>query len=195
MRKEILQNELFYCSHLGDTENDENDIMLFSVKVKNGDGLAEYLRYLAFPEEEAGIMRTYLVRDVFSSELVPYFSLKAGLISINEIHTEEGVTFDTIPGVELANFAINEIYHKTHPDLKGIGLIIFNDFIVPIIQNAAESIAVKIIYIFALPSERLIKRYRDYGFLRLDSASEDELHKRLKPNYDENCIFMFQQLN
>ena len=40
----------------------------------------------------------------------------------------------------------------------------------------------------------ILHRYREYGFLRLDSVSEDELHKRLKPNYDENCIFMFQQL-
>lgn len=140
-------------------------------------------------------MRSYLIRDVYSSELVGYFSVKAGLISVNEVHTVEGETFDTIPGVEIANFAVNEVYQENHPDLKGLGLIIFNDFIIPIIQKAAESIGVKIIYIFALPFERLIRRYHDYGFLRLDSASEDELHKRLKPNYDEDCIFMFQQLN
>lgn len=195
MRKGILQNDLFYCSHLGDSGNDEADIAHFSVKDPNGEGLAEYLRYLAFPEEDSGVMRSYLIRDVYSSELVGYFSVKAGLISVNEVHTVEGVTFDTIPGVEIANFAVNEVYQENHPGLKGIGLIIFNDFIVPIIQKASESIGVKIIYIFALPFERLLRRYRDYGFLRLDSASEDELHKRLKPNYDEDCIFMFQQLN
>ena len=79
--------------------------------------------------------------------------------------------------------------------LKGIGLIIFNDFIIPTIQEASKSVGIKIIYLFEFPYERLIKRYGDYGFLRLDSAAEDELHKRLKPNYDENCIFMFQQLD
>ncbi len=78
--------------------------------------------------------------------------------------------------------------------MRGTGLIIFSDFIVPVIKKASKSVGVKIIYIFALPFERLIHRYREYGFLRLDSVSEDELHKRLKPNYDENCIFMFQQL-
>ncbi|MBP5736776.1 MAG: hypothetical protein J6W55_04950, partial [Acidaminococcaceae bacterium] len=45
-----------------------------------------------------GMMRTYLIRDVHSSELAGYFSIKAGLISINETTTENGVTFDTIPG-------------------------------------------------------------------------------------------------
>ena len=194
MLKGILQNDLFYCNHLGVSENDERDILSFSVKDPNGKGLVRYLRYMAFPEEEAGTMRTYVVRDNFSSELVGYFSVKAGLISVNEVHTEEEETFDTIPGVEVANFAVNDTYLQNHPELKGTGLIIFNDFIVPVIQEASKSVGVKIVYIFALPFERLINRYKEYGFLRLDSASEEELHKRLKPNYDENCIFMFQQL-
>ena len=195
MSEKILQNDLFYCSHLGDSESDEADILRFSVKDPNGAGLIDYLRYFAFPEEESGIMRSYLIRDNFSSELVGYFSVKAGLISVNELHTEEVVTFDTIPGVEIANFAVNDAYQKNHPDLKGLGLIIFNDFIVPIIQKAAKEIGIRIIYIFALPFERLIKRYHEYGFLRLDSASEYELHRRLKTNYDEDCIFIIQQLN
>ena len=63
------------------------------------------------------------------------------------------------------------------------------------IQEAAKLVGIKIVYIFALPYERLINRYRQYGFLRLDNASEDELHKRLKPNYDEGCVFMFQLLD
>ena len=194
MLKGILQNDLFYCNHLGVSENDERDILSFTVKDPNGEGLVRYLQYLAFPEEEAGTMRTYIVRDNFSSELVGYFSVKAGLISVNEVHTEDEETFDTIPGVEIANFAVNDTYLQRHSELKGTGLIIFNDFIVPVIQEASKNVGVKIIYIFALPFERLINRYREYGFLRLDSVSEDELHKLLKPNYDENCIFMFQQL-
>lgn len=194
MLKGILQNDLFYCNHLGVSENDEKDILNFSVMDPNGYGLVRYLRFMAFAEENAGTMRTYMVRDNFSSELVGYFSLKAGLISVNEVHTEDEVTFDTIPGVEIANFAVNQMYLQAHPDMKGIGLIIFNDFILPAIEEAAKSVGVKIVYIFALPFDRLIKRYGEYGFLRLDSASEDELHKRLKPNYDEDCVFMFQQL-
>lgn len=195
MLKGILQNDLFYCNHLGVSQSDEQDILNFSVSDPNGEGLVKYVRYYAFPEEDAGTMRTYVVRDNYSSEMVGYFSLKAGLISINEVHTEEGETFDTIPGVEVANFAVNDTYLKNHPEMRGIGLIIFNDFIIPIIQEASKSVGIKIIYLFALPFDRLIKRYGEYGFLRLDSSSEDELHKRLKPNYDENCIFMFQQLS
>jgi len=97
-----------------------------------------------------------MVRDNRSSELVGYFSLKAGLISYNEhdvpvvdeITGEEVVdeetgekkmrrVFDTLPGVELADFAVNQTYIDNHPDLKGVGLVIYNKFILPVVREAA----------------------------------------------------------
>ena len=153
-----------------------------------------YLQNFAFSDEKMGVMRTYLVRDKRSLELAGYFSLKAGLISLNEVKTEGGVVFDTLPGIELANFAVNNEYIKRHPDVKETGFVIFNDFIQPLVDDIAGRIGVKIIYIFSLPAEKLIRRYSQYGFARLDSASEAELHRRLKPSYDEGCIFMYQQL-
>ena len=168
---------------------------------------------MAFLDEEAGTMRTYIVRDNRSSELVGYFSIKAGLSSYNEhdvivvdevtgkekINEETGETvvrrvFDTLPGVELADFAVNQAYIKNHPDLKGVGLVIYNKFILPVIREAAETIGIKIIYLFALPYTELISRYMKYGFSRLDAKYEAELHTRLKPDYDESCVFMYRML-
>ena len=100
-----------------------------------------------------------------------------------------------MPGIELANFAVNGGYIQKHPRRKGAGFVMFNDLIRPISEKAAEHIGVKIIYIFALPNEKLIRLYADrYGFARLDSASELKLHSRLKPSYDEDCIFMYQNI-
>lgn len=204
MLKGILQSDLFYCNHLGASESDEQDIMNFTVRDIRGAGLQEYIRHYAYPDEDAGTMRTYIVRDNRSSELVGYFSLKAGLISLNEV--EEEITdsdtgeketisvFDTLPGVELANFAVNDTYIRKHPDLKGVGLVIFEKFILPIIQKTSESVGLKILYIFALPYDELVARYTQYGFSRLEDPYEDELHKRLKPRYDMNCLFMYQIL-
>lgn len=194
MLKGILQSELFYCNHLGVSERDERDIMEFSVRDSGGQGLVKYIQRFAFPDEEAGVMRTYVVRDVRSLELAGYFSLKAGLISLNETQTQDGVVFDTLPGVELANFAVNHTYIRRHPGLKGVGTVIFDQFILPIIAGSAQNIGIKLVYIFALPFDRLIHRYTQYGFMRLQSPYEDELHKRLKPQYDEGCIFMYQML-
>ncbi len=39
MLKGILQNKLFYCNHLGVSDNDERDIVSFSVKNPTGQGL------------------------------------------------------------------------------------------------------------------------------------------------------------
>ena len=139
-------------------------------------------------------MRTYFVRDNSSSEFVGYFSLKAGLISFNEGGTGSIADFDTLPGVELANFAVNGVYANKHPKLKCLGFRIFNDFIVPIVEKVSESVGVKIIYIFALPFDGLIRQYGRYGFNRLPAEQEDELHRRLKPRYDSECIFMYQML-
>ena len=139
-------------------------------------------------------MRTYIIRDCDTNEFVGYFSLKAGMISINEQKIGEKEYFDTLPGVELANFAINDTYIKKHPSMKGCGRIIFDLLIVPIIEEVSKKIGVRIIYIFSLPIDSLIDRYIDYGFMRLASKEENELHRRLKPNYDENCVFMYQEL-
>lgn len=208
-----LQSELFYCNHLGVSDKDEQDIMNFTIRDEKGAGLLKYTQFFAFPEEDEGLMRTYMVRDNRSSELVGYFSLKAGLISYNEhdvpvvdeITGEEVVdeetgekkmrrVFDTLPGVELADFAVNQTYIDNHPDLKGVGLVIYNKFILPVVREAAETIGIKILYLFALPYEDLIDRYKTYGFSRLEKELEEELHKRLKPLYDDDCKFMYRML-
>lgn len=204
MHNTILQDDLFYCSHLGASDKDEEDIKQFTVRDKKGAGLLKYIQCYAFPDEDAGIMRTYMIRDNSTSELVGYFSIKAGLISLNEheeinVNSDTGeetrkIVFDTLPGVELANFAVNNSYIKKYPENKGVGLIMFQSFIMPIIKQAAETIGIKILYLFALPYQKLISRYKDYGFSRLDDPYEDQLHSRLKPSYDESCKFMYQRL-
>ncbi len=190
----LPENELFSCHHLGESSKDEQDVMQFSTKYNTGRGLVNYLQYYAFPDEETGNMRTYVIRDKRSDEFVAYFSLKAGLISLNESISDNEVEFETLPGVEIANFAVNYKYTQKHEKMHGIGKVIFTDFIVPIIQKTSKSIGIRLIYIFALPVAELIDRYNEYGFARLDIKSEDALHRRLKPTYDFSCIFMYQLL-
>jgi len=53
----------------------------------------------------------------------------------------------------------------------------------------------KILYLYALPYEELISRYKKYGFKRLGQKYEKEIHSRLKPKYDKYCIFMYRILD
>ncbi len=197
-----LQSNQFLCDHLGATENDAVDVMNFTVSRPEGTGLVAYLQRRAFSDEPRGLMRTYLVRDQETSEIVGYFSLKAGLISFNERKElffnektgEEKIetAFDTLPGVELANFAVNSSYVEKYEGIKGIGKVIFNEFVLPIVRKTAEDVGVAILYIFALPHDSLIQHYREsFGFERLGAPHEELLHKRIKPLYDRSCVFMY----
>ena len=198
--KGIINDGVFYCEHITDADSD--DIEQFSVRHPEvAGGLERYLKEDAITDEQEDIMRTYLVRDMQSDELVGYFSIKAGMFSVNEHEIvdedtkEKRTVFDTLPGIEIANFAVNAGYQANHPSVKGVGVVIFLDFIRPIASQIGEVLGVRYLYIFALPYDSLIERYqKSYRFVRLSDKEEDELHKRVKPFYDEDCCFMYQRL-
>ena len=75
----VLQDNVFYCDHLGASPNDARDILSFSVQDDRDEGLVNYIQHFAMHDEEEGTMRTYLVRDNLTAELAGYFSLKRGL--------------------------------------------------------------------------------------------------------------------
>lgn len=100
--------------------------------------------------------------------------------------------FDTIPSVEMSNFAVNALYRANHPDIKRIGEIIFRSFVLPIVKHIQNFVAVKALYIYALPEEKLISHYKSLGFSRLSEEEEAFVHAHVKPKYDDDCIFMYQ---
>ena len=206
MKKDnVWESSLFIATPLNPySEQDLADIESFIIDNPNGQGLANYLKLYACKDELSNQMRTYIVRLKDTKECVGYFSLKAGLISCNEVEIEQeddatGATkiieeFDTLPGIELANFAVNSFFVNKYEELKGVGFTIFSELILPIVYSVSEYVGVNMIYIFALDYETLINRYKRYGFSRLDSESENKLHQRVKPSYDDDCIFMYQLL-
>ena len=104
----LPETEFLDCRHLEGTVQDLQCIHDFEVPFpETGKGLEIYLKDYAIQDEQDGRMRTYLVRYKATNECDGYFSLKADLISINETRQLETELFDTLPGVELANFALN----------------------------------------------------------------------------------------
>ena len=201
----VWESTLFIATPLNPySEQDLSDIEDFTIDNPNGQGLANYLKSYACEDELSNQMRTYIVRLKGTKECVGYFSLKAGLISCNEaeIKEEDNITgdtkiieeFDTLPGIELANFAVNSLFVNKYEGLKGVGFTIFSELILKIVNNVSKYVGVKMIYIFALNYDKLIDTYNRYGFRRLDPESENKLHQRVKPSYDEDCIFMYQLL-
>lgn len=59
---------------------------------------------------------------------------------------------------------------------------------------ASSLIGICRLYLFALPDDKVTGTYEGYGFSRLPREEEILLHQRLKPRYDEQCIFMSMTL-
>lgn len=190
------QSSIFYCQHILDGINNIADLMTFKVDHQEGSGLVEYLQRASIYEEDANLNRTYIVRDKKDNDIVGFFSLKCGLASTNEHKNSENSQniFDTVPAIELANFAVNNSYKEKYPDNKGIGATIFMNFILPIVEYVAKYVGISILILYALPYDNLINYYQKLGFSRLNPEAEQLLHSRIKPVYDGSCIFMFQKI-
>lgn len=181
----------FYIEHLNEKPEHLGMISVFKTR-ELGEGLSTYLKLFAGDDEEKGRAKTYIVRDVYTKEMVGYFSLKCG-------HVVEKVKVGCFrkeriaePGIELANFAINENYRISHPKYEHLGKMIFVRFIEPMVKEVSKVVGVRYLYIFALPEPSLINYYKTLGFTRFPKNMEQYLYRHSKPNYDAGCIFMYR---
>lgn len=179
----------YSISHIEDSPENLQLILNFEAG-NDAEGLALYLKKQSVEDERQNESRTYLLKDKMTEELAGYFSLRTGLITIKA----QNESFNTIPAVELANFAINQKYRDSHPDVLKLGSYAFENFILPLVRFSAEFVGVKALYIYALPKEKLIEHYKTMGFSRLLPKQEKFVQNHIKPKYDEGCIFMYQIL-
>lgn len=185
----VVDTNDFSVEHLFDSA--ENKKLISEFKALNGaQGLEDYLKNQAEDDEKKLYARTYLIKDAVSGELACYFSLRSGLITIQSYHEE----FDTVPAIELSNFAVNEKYRLNHPKTRLFGAFVFKHFILPLAKIMSRYIGVNSLYIYALPDEKLIGHYEKMGFTRLPKKQEKFVQNHVKPKYDEGCVFMFQNL-
>lgn len=178
-------NGLFTIHHLC-----QEDIQLlsdFKVKKKEGYGLQYYLQNIAYRDELDGIARTYLIKD--GDCIVAYFTLRTGLLTVSR-GLFKG--FDTYTGIELANFAVNDDYREGHDDIPKLGSYIFAKFILPLIKEISLYVGAKILYIYALPHNKLMSHYEKMGFKTVSGKPEKFIYSHVKPAYDKGCRLMCQ---
>lgn len=179
--------ERFICKSI--KEIPLSELKDFALRRETSGYLEGYLKNDALYDEINNEMRTYVVIDNDTSEIVGYFSLKANIMAI-----EHDGEFLSLPMIELANFAVNDVYKEVHSDVTGLGKMIISDFVISIIEKVSNLIGVWGICIYALPQEHLIEFYKSIGFVRLPKQYEKRLHQRVKPSYDRDCIFMYQKI-
>ena len=190
-----IEDKKFRLEHLLSSPNSLNDIKSFYVEKQTGKGLERYIKDFAESEEYEGSNRTYLVRDKVTDEIAAYFSLHTGSFTLKDSNqSDEDASKYTVPSVELSNFAVNSTYRKGHPEIKGLGEQVFRRFIIPTVKYGSELFGIQALHIYALPEDELLEHYSTFGFSRLPREMEEYIHKHLKPDYDESCIFMYQML-
>ncbi len=190
-----INDKKFKIEHLLSSTSNLEDIKSFFVAKKTGKGLENYLKNLAEAEEYDRSNRTYLVRDKETYEIAAYFSLHTGSFTLKTSEqTDEDAEKYTVPSVELSNFAVNSAYRERHPEIKGLGELVFRRFIIPTVNYGAELFGIQAIHIYALPEDELLEHYSTFGFSRLPPEMEAYIHSHIKPAYDDGCIFMYQIL-
>jgi hypothetical protein len=185
----LFADEDFVVEHLFTSPENHDLIQSFSVG-KSAMGLEIFLKEVAEREESEKQTRTYLIKDRITGELVCYFSMRTGLVTLQV----DGDAFDSLSAVELSNFAMNQVYKANHPNAKRLGSYFFKRFILPLAQFVSEYVGVSTLYIYALPEDKLMNHYKKLGFSRLPEEQEKFVQNHVKPKYDEGCIFMYQPL-
>lgn len=185
----LFADEDFVVEHLFTSPENHDLIQSFSVG-NSAMGLEIFLKEVAEREESEKQTRTYLIKDRITGELVCYFSMRTGLVTLQV----DGDAFDSLSAVELSNFAMNQVYKSNHPNAKRLGSYFFKRFILPLAQFVSEYIGVSTLYIYALPEDKLMNHYKKLGFSRLPEEQEKIVQNHVKPKYDEGCIFMYQPL-
>lgn len=180
-------NDIYKICHL----SEDDDLSSFVIKNKKGHGLQLYLQYAAKRDERLGIARTYLIKTLDTNEIVAYFTLRTGLVTISRGLLKG---FDAITGIELANFAVNDSYREANECIPKLGAYIFSQFIYPLVKEISKYVGASLLYIFAIPENKLMAHYETMGFARTSEKMERFVYRHVKPAYDKSCIFMVREI-
>lgn len=184
-----LETKDFVVEHLDDSPENLQLIDGFASS-NNAMGLELYLKYQALNDEDNGQSRTYLVKDALTRELACYFSLRTCLIPYELADMRINLS-----AIELANFAVNENYRRSQRAVAKIGEYVFVEIIRPLAKHISTCVGAGWLCIFALPKEKLIDYYKiNLGFSRLPIDKETFVHSHVKPDYDKDCVFMYQRI-
>ena len=143
--------------------------------------------------DENGFLKTYLVfklnDDYPKKELAYIFSLRCSSMSFEEDD------FNTvIPAIELVYFAKDKMFAERHPEAKKLGVTIFDNVILKIVENITATVGCNVLYLFAINDEKLISYYKKQ--LLFDDYEDEELEalvvSRLKTNDNKGCKFLYQ---
>lgn len=151
--------------------------------------LSSYLRKLAKKHEESSMNKIYLIRYSVTKQLVGWFGLKAATLPYNE-NNEVFLS----PAIELTHFAVDERFRtsKNTPEMTRTGEYIFWNFILPLVNDVAQKVACKALFVFAINHPKLVDYYKTkLGFKEIRVVDDKQFFEYAAPDYDFGCKFLY----
>lgn len=159
--------------------------------------LENYIRYKAVQDQISGQNCTYVVYDRILNCIMAYFSLKAGSVRLYDFYEKEN-NMQLLPGIELSMFAVNDMYigyagiKRKRTARVGVGEYVYKKYALSIVKDVANKIGVNILYLFALPDDKLVSYYEHKLGFHLPETQNGKRCKPFVPTFDEGCVFMYQ---
>lgn len=144
--------------------------------------LNEFLSTYAKQYDEDKYGNTFLIidNDIKTDEnILAYFTLKAsGIQTVNKIGRVE--EYNSVPVIEIARIAVSFDLQG-----KGLGQLIFNDYIKPKIEAVSNLVAVYGVIAFVVSDDEVAKRfYKNLGFTKADNTIQNQIDEKFN---NEDC--------
>lgn len=146
---------------------------------------------------DANIFKTYLVfyeDSLGKRELACVFCIRCSSMHFRN-GSKENFFNEIVPCIELVYLAIDANYNRKHPEIKRTGGMVFDAFIVEIVQELNRLCGCKYLFLFAINDKKLIKYYINrMDFQELPKVEETAVVEYLKTYSNKSCKFLFQDI-
>ena len=146
---------------------------------------------------DADIFRTYLVFYMNKSqkkELACVFCIRCSSMHFQN-PSKKNFFNEIIPCIELVYLALDSNYRRKHPEIKRVSSMVFDAFIVPIVQELNRLCGCKYLFLFAINDKKLIKYYiNQMDFEELPKKEEAVVVEYLKTHSNSDCKFLYQNI-
>ena len=112
----------------------------------------------ALRDEANSVTRTFLVR--VGTDLIGYFSVLSDAIQLATKERPPGTNYSSAPALKLGRMGVDVRYRG-----KDVGIWIL-DYVVGLARSLAKDIGVRYVTLDALPEDRLVNWYTEYGFVQ-----------------------------
>lgn len=161
------------------------------------DGLQNSINNEVANLDDNNHLRTYLVYGKIGQDknmLACIFSLRCSSMHFQDNTKKNGFN-EIVPAVELVYLAIDKNFREKCPETKGLGVLVFDAFITPVVQEIASLAGATYLFLFAINNKKLTQYYiHNMDFDELPPDFEKSVVENLGTEYNKDCKFLYQYI-